>query len=170
MNSDFFTSSEFLVPLIGGLKGFAVCMFGLNVGVVLTWVERRMRGMIQDSIGPNRAAIPLPGVVAAGAATGPALLLAGLVGLLGYFSWGELAAYESWGSVLLHGGIFLTWMTLSLIARVVRKQGPANELEKMIGELGGPRPIFYVGLAAHLFFALLPEFLVGLGVFDAPQM
>ncbi len=69
---EFLSSSAFLLPFYGFLKAFFVAMFGLNLGVILTWVERRMRGMIQDSIGPNRAAIPVPGPVAAGLALGPA--------------------------------------------------------------------------------------------------
>src|SRR5688572_10787800 len=60
---EFLSSSVFLLGLFGFLKAFFVAMFGLNLGVILTWVERRMRGMIQDSIGPNRAAIPVPGPV-----------------------------------------------------------------------------------------------------------
>ena len=58
------------------LKAFVVAMFAMNVGVILTWVERRMRGMIQDCPGPNRAGIPVPGWLAAGLATGPAFLAA----------------------------------------------------------------------------------------------
>lgn len=160
---EFLGSSAFLLPLLGFVKALAAGMFGLNVGVVLTWVERRMRGMIQDSLGPNRAAIPLPGKIAAGVATGPALLLAGLVGFAVYSWWGDVDAYESYGMLFLQSGLFLGWMTTALIARVVAVKGPSNEVEKIIGDLGGPRTIVYFGLGLQVLFALLPSFLVGLG-------
>ena len=35
---EFLSSSAFLVPLLGFVKAFAIAMFGLNVGVILTWV------------------------------------------------------------------------------------------------------------------------------------
>ncbi|HSC89909.1 MAG TPA: complex I subunit 1 family protein [Polyangiaceae bacterium] len=166
---DFITSSTFLLPFWGFVKALAAGMFGLNVGVVLTWVERRMRGMVQDSIGPNRAAIPLPGFVAAGAATGPAILLALGVGAAAYLNWEDAQFFRDWGMVFLQAGIFLGWMTTALIARVVAKRGAANEAEKAIGDLGGPRTVFYFGLLAHAAAVLLPELAVGLRLITAEQ-
>ncbi len=156
MNSDFFTSSEFLVPLIGGLKGFAVCMFGLNVGVILTWVERRLRGMIQDCIGPNRAAIPLPGKVAAiGLAAGPGLTAAAAVlgiALLVHLQQMDKSAI---GAVFLQAGIFLLWVSLAAISRAVARDGAKNAVEQFVVGFGSPRSIALTGVATHIaFFAL----------------
>lgn len=152
---EFLTSSDFLLPLFGFLKAFAVAMFGLNVGVILTWVERRLRGMIQDSLGPNRAAIPVPGFVAAGLAAGPAALVALGVGAAAATNFQDVSSYPSLGFLFTHGGIFVTWLTLSAIARVVRKTGAKNGLEAAIGELGAPRSIVLAGFAAHAVFAFL---------------
>jgi NADH-quinone oxidoreductase subunit H len=146
---------------IGFLKAFAVSMFALNLGVILTWVERRMRGMIQDSIGPNRAAIPLPGFVAAGAATGPAFLLAGAVLWLGFVSGlaEEGAEGQSfYGKLFLHGGVFIGWVTLAGIARAVRTRGAKNPVEATVALLGSPRTIVLFGLLAHAIVVILTAF------------
>ena len=37
-----------------------VVMFGMNVAVICTWVDRRQGAMIQDRVGPDRAVIWLP--------------------------------------------------------------------------------------------------------------
>jgi NADH-quinone oxidoreductase subunit H len=138
---------------IGFVKALVVSVvFALNVGVILTWVERRMRGMIQDSVGPNRAAIPLPGVIAAGVATGPAFLLAGAVLWAGFASSLTEDGAEGqgfYGKLFLQGGIFLGWVTLAGIARVSAERGPANQIEAAILRLGSPRLIAIFGLCAH---------------------
>ena len=61
--------------LFMGLKAFFVVMFAMNVGVLLTWADRRQGSMIQDRVGPNRAVIWLPKPVAQGLAFGPAVLI-----------------------------------------------------------------------------------------------
>lgn len=156
MNSDFFTSSAFLVPLIGGLKGFAVCMFGLNVGVILTWVERRLRGMIQDCIGPNRAAIPLPGKVAAiGLAAGPGLTAAAAVLGVALLVHLQQMDKSTLGAVFLQAGIFLLWISLAAISRAVARDGAKNKVEQFVVGFGSPRAIALTGVATHIaFFAM----------------
>jgi len=159
MNSEFFTSSAFLVPLIGGLKGFAVCMFGLNVGVILTWVERRLRGMIQDCIGPNRAAIPLPGKVAAiGLAAGPGLTAAAAVLAVAALVHVQEMDKSTLGAVFLQAGIFLSWMSLAAISRAVSRDGAKNALEEFVVRIGSPRAIATVGVATHIGFLALSLF------------
>lgn len=147
---DFLTSPEFLVPAIGFLKAFAVCMFALNVGVILTWAERRVRCMIQDAIGPNRAGIPLPGKVAAIAvAAGPAVTAAGaVVGLALLLDYLEVDK-SSWGMVFGQGFIFVTWLTLSAISRAVRNSGATNPVEAAIASWGTPRGIALTGFGFH---------------------
>jgi len=156
MNSEYFTSSAFLVPLIGGLKGFAVCMFGLNVGVILTWVERRLRGMIQDCIGPNRAAIPLPGKVAAiGLAAGPGLTAAAAVLGVAILMHVQQMDKSTVGAVFLQAGIFMLWMSLAAISRAVARAGAKNAVEEFVLGFGSPRAIALTGVATHIaFFAL----------------
>lgn len=153
---DFLGSPQFLVPAIGALKAVAVCMFALNVGVILTWVERRMRGMIQDCIGPNRAGIPLPGKAAAlGLAAVPGVLTAGaivmLAILLDHFDLFYLMGIErsTFGMLFIQGFIFAAWVTFSAISRAVKNSGATNLVEKEIASLGSPRGLALTGIACH---------------------
>ncbi len=150
MSGEFWSSADFLVPVFGFLKAFFAAMFALNLGVILTWVERRMRGMIQDSVGPNRAALPLPGKVAAGLAFGPALLgAAAVVGL-----WNALrsdgGSHEGWGMLFTQAAIFLVWAFTAIMTRIVSQRGPENAFEEQFAELGSPRSIVVTGLLTHL--------------------
>ncbi len=132
------------------LKAFVVAMFAMNVGVILTWVERRMRGMIQDCPGPNRAGIPVPGWLAAGLATGPAFLAAAGVAALAWTS-REEAEWSNWGMVFFQGAIFMLWVTTASVARVVATRGPKNAFDTFVASLGTPRSIVGVGLLLHVF-------------------
>src|SRR5690606_17254314 len=125
---DFLTTPQFLVPAIGALKTVAICMFAINIGVILTWVERRLRGMIQDCIGPNRAGIPIPGKIATiSLAAGPGLTAGaavfGLTYLIDHFALFDSMGIErsTFGFVFIQGFIFVTWITFSAITRGVRK-------------------------------------------------
>ncbi|OQX68872.1 MAG: hypothetical protein B6A08_07755 [Sorangiineae bacterium NIC37A_2] len=144
------------------LKAFAVAMFAMNVGVILTWVERRMRGMIQDSVGPNRAAIPVPGFVAAGLATGPAFLLAGSVLYLAFGS--ELPESEDavfYGKLMLQAGVLVGWVTLAAIARSAQESGARNPLEQAIASLGSPRGIALGGVLLQVALLMIVPLLIG---------
>lgn len=139
--------------VFGFVKAFAVCMFALNVGVVLTWAERRIRTMIQDGIGPNRAAIPLPGKVAAiVVAAGPSLTAAGAV--LGLATLVHVMDGDKawWGMLFSQGAIFVTWITLAAISRSVRKAGATNAIEKELSAFA-PRSIALSGVVAHIALA-----------------
>jgi NADH-quinone oxidoreductase subunit H len=131
------------------LKAFVVAMFAMNVGVILTWVERRMRTMIQDCPGPNRAGIPVPGWLAAGLATGPAFLAAAGVALLAWSNRAE-AEWSAWGILFFQGAIFMLWVTTASIARVVANRGPKNSFDQFVASLGTPRSIVGVGLLLHV--------------------
>ena len=155
-DSSIFTSAAFLIPTLGFLKAFAICMFALNVGVILTWAERRVRCMIQDCIGPDRAAIPLPGKVAAvGLALGPGataavgvLALAWLVDDLG----GDAT---TWGLLFVQGALLLGWITFAGISRAVHRAEAKNALEQEIASLGKPRNIALSGLALQAIALLI---------------
>lgn len=151
--TEFLSSSTFLLPFYGFLKAFFVAMFGLNFGVIMTWIERRMRGMIQDSVGPNRAAIPLPGPVAAGLAVGPAVLGAAAVAGLWYSLQTEEGAglgSEGWGMLFTQAAILLIWAFTAILARVVRTRGAKNAFEEQFTDLGEPKGIVIVGLLTHV--------------------
>ncbi len=143
--------------LIFLLKGFVVAMFAMNVGVILTWVDRRQGSMMQDRVGPNRAAIPVPGKIAAGLASGPAVLAAaGAVGLAWLFR-DDAADKATWGMLFTQGAIFVFWFTFACIARVVGTRGPKSGFDVFVRQLGSPRQIFLIGVGLHvsvLVFAL----------------
>lgn len=152
---DLLKNSGMMVVLLGALKAVAVCMFALNVGVILTWVERRVRGMIQDCIGPNRAGIPVPGKIAAVAlALGPGLTAALGVAGLALFLDSRAESNSLWGLMFLQGGVFLTWFAFAAIARSVGKSGASNPVEKEIASLGSPRSIALGGIAIQFAIAL----------------
>ncbi len=139
--------------VFGFVKAFAVCMFALNVGVILTWAERRIRTMIQDGIGPNRAAIPLPGKVAAIAvAAGPSFTAAAAVLGLAALVHAMNGDKAWWGMLFSQGAIFFTWVTLSAISRSVRKTGAKNAIEREVSAFA-PRSIALVGVCAHIALA-----------------
>lgn len=146
---EFFSSAAFLLPTFGFLKAFFVAMFGLNLGVILTWVERRARGVIQDSIGPNRAGIPVPGFVAAGLATGPALLLVGAAVGIFLKTRGDASAHASWGMAFTQVGLFVAWAFSAVLARIVGARGAQNGVEALFVGLS-PRAISATGLLLHV--------------------
>lgn len=150
------SDTALIQTVFGFVKAFAVCMFALNVGVILTWAERRIRCMIQDGIGPNRAAIPLPGKVAAiGVAAGPAFTAAGVVLGLAILLDALSADQAWWGNLFLQGGLFVTWLLLAAISRAARRMGARNEIERIIVSLGPPRGVALVGISLQIVFLAL---------------
>lgn len=133
------------------LKAFVVVMFAMNLGVVLTWVDRRQGSMIQDRVGPNRAGIPVPAKALQVILVGPALLVVG--GLL-YLVLGtepiQGEARSDRAMLFSQLAIFFTWLTALVIAGRVRVRGAKNSFDVFISSLGDPRRIFYAGLALHV--------------------
>ena len=154
------TDAEYLIPAIGFLKAFAICMFALNVGVVLTWAERRIRCMIQDCIGPNRAGIPIPGKAAAlGLAGAPAAAGAASVVALAFLIDYLEGDKGTWGILFSQGAVLITWITLAGISRGVRNSGATNSAQVEIAKLGAPRSIALGGVSAQVFFLAFASFL-----------
>ena len=90
------------------VKIAVILLFALNMGGVLTWVERRQMSMIQDRVGPNRAVVFLPMGLVKGLLFGVAGALA--LAALGLFVVPFVAA-KLFGVVLLGaagGAGFLT--------------------------------------------------------------
>ena len=50
--------------ILAVIRAVFVVMFGMNVAVICTWVDRRQGALIQDRVGPDRAVIWLPTTVA----------------------------------------------------------------------------------------------------------
>jgi NADH-quinone oxidoreductase subunit H len=118
-----------------------------------TWADRRQGAMIQDRVGPNRAVFHLP----SGIARVVVLLPPALFGVIAAFqAWPEAlarvppqgrAALESFGFGL-HLAILFGWMSLALLAGMVRKNGPINKAEEAFASID-PRNFVYAGLMLH---------------------
>jgi len=126
----------------------------MPLAITLTWADRRLGSMIQDRIGPNRAVVWLPTRVAQGAAVGPALAVAGLVG---FYAFGHYAGFgtapvgsarTSAAFLFSHLAIFLTWATFAIISGLVMRRGPRSKLDLWL-KAYPPRLIVYLGLATH---------------------
>ncbi len=136
--------------LVVALKAFVVVMFGMNLGVLLTWADRRQGAMIQDRVGPNRAVAWLPRPIAQGMALLPALAIAGGVVFFAATTEAEPGERTSRALLFSHLAILWTWVTALMIAGRVRARGVRNSFDRFIQTLGSPRRIFYAGISAHL--------------------
>jgi NADH-quinone oxidoreductase subunit H len=131
------------------VKILIMVMFFLNMAAITTWFDRRQGAMIQDRVGPNRAVITLPSMVARVIVILPPVAL----GLLGVFSMvlGDVRgriAFERM-TLALQGSVFAAWFGLVLLTAFVQREGAANGLEEKL-EDASPRSIFYAGLVAHV--------------------
>ncbi|MEZ4224887.1 MAG: complex I subunit 1 family protein [Polyangiaceae bacterium] len=138
------------------LKATFVVLFGMNVAVILTWVDRRQGAVIADRIGPNRAVIWLPQRLAQGLVAVPALGVAALV--IAFFVTNKAEGIERLGRAILftHLAILATWLTGLFIAGRVRARGINTDagplvlnLDRFFAWLGDPRNFVYGGLIAH---------------------
>ena len=150
------------------LKATFVVMFGMNVAVVLTWLDRRQGAVIADRVGPNRAVVWLPQRLAQALVAGPALMLAGAV--IFYFVSDKAEGVERLGRavVFTHLAIAATWLTGLAIAGRVRARGVQSSagavvanLDRFFAWLGDPRIFVYGGLGAHAVALLVSGLLRG---------
>jgi NADH-quinone oxidoreductase subunit H len=134
---------------IMALKAFVVVMFGMNVGVVLTWADRRQAAAFQDRVGPNRAVIWLPTILAQVLAVVPALAVAGGVIALARHDFDP--QMRGVAAVLIsQAAIFSVWLTGLVIAGSVARRGPQNSFDAFLRSLGDPRRILYGGVALQV--------------------
>jgi NADH-quinone oxidoreductase subunit H len=162
---------ETVVPLLLHVgKAVFVVMFGLNLGVVLTWMDRRQGAMMQDRVGPNRAVIWLPKPVAIAAAVLPALgaaagvLLFAFIARAGATQTVDGAVVDAtvqlgteldrgWAMLFSHLAVFMLWVTTLVVAGRVRARGIQNGFDGFVAAFGDPRRIFFAGLVAHALLA-----------------
>ncbi len=141
--------------IVFAIKAIVVVMFGMLLGVLLTWVDRRQGAVIADRVGPNRAVLWLPRAVAQGLAAVPAVLVA--AGIIAYVvAKKPLPADRTDRAVFFSQlAIFFIWGTGLVIARRIGARGVRNSFDGFIKWIGDPRRIFYAGLAAHAFTFLV---------------
>lgn len=129
---------------------FLALLFCMPVAVLLTWADRRQGAMIQDRVGPNRAAIFMPGKLAAALLVIPAVIVAGLA-----LRWALLIKAEG-GAPIIAGivscqiAIASVWLTLFFIATRIGVRGVGNTFDLFVAAMGAPRTILGVGLLTHV--------------------
>jgi NADH-quinone oxidoreductase subunit H len=130
-----------------------VVMFGMNVAVICTWVDRRQGAMIQDRVGPDRAVIWLPTWLARPLVLLPAVLAAGAVMGLAFLdkqSRGDAPVSMARAIFFSQLAVFMTWATAAAIVAHVRKRGAETGLERAVLSFGEPRRIAIAGVFAQL--------------------
>ena len=151
----------FSMWLVWILKAVIIVHFGMILGVLLTWTDRRQGAMMQDRVGPERAVIWIPKLLARILLLAPAVAAAG--GLIAMLIFSDVSgpAKTNRAMLLSHGGIFLTWFTALAIAGRVRKRGPRNSFDQFLAGFGDPRRFLYLGLGAHVFAILAAGMMKG---------
>lgn len=140
------------------IKILIIVGFLMNMGAILTWVERRQMAMIQDRVGPNRAVVYLPSVAVKGLFAGLGLLLAAAAAAYsGVFGFGPSRAPQTAAGIsfgLAELAIVVGWIALVIVHHRVGKVGAKNPAERVIGAVRDPRLFFWAGLALQIVLAL----------------
>jgi NADH-quinone oxidoreductase subunit H len=139
--------------ILSVVRAVFVVMFGMNVAVIMTWVDRRQGAMIQDRVGPDRAVIWLPTKVARPLALLPALAAAaGVMALAFLDKQARGDAPVSMGRAILFSqlAVFTTWATLAALVAHVRRRGPESALDRAIVSLGGARQLAVIGVSTQV--------------------
>jgi NADH-quinone oxidoreductase subunit H len=135
------------------VRAVFVVMFGMNVAVICTWVDRRQGAMIQDRVGPDRAVIWLPTGLARPLVLLPALVAAAAVlGLAFLDKQGRGDSPVSMARAILFSqlALFMTWATLAGMAAHVRRRGAESSLDHAIVSLGAPRQLAIAGVLGQV--------------------
>ena len=129
---------------------FLALLFCMPIAVLLTWADRRQGAMIQDRVGPNRAALFMPGKLAAFLVAAPAVVVAACA-----LAWARFNELEGDTSVIVgvissQLAIASVWVTLFVIAGRIRVRGLRNSFDVFVSALGDPRGILFCGLVLHV--------------------
>ena len=151
--------TELLVTV--GKVVFLALLFCMPVAVLLTWADRRQGAMIQDRVGPNRAAIFMPGKLAAVLVALPALALAALALGLAWLRKSEGDTPIVLGIISSQIALASVWLTLFVIAGRIRVRGVCNTFDVWVAALGNPRAILGVGLLINIIVLVLFALLQG---------
>ncbi len=140
---------------------FLALLFCMPVAVLLTWADRRQGAMIQDRVGPNRAAIFMPGKLAAVLVALPALAVAALALGLAWLRKTEGETPIAFGIISSQIAVASVWLTLFVIAGRIRVRGVSNSFDVWVRALGDPRAILGVGLLVNIILLVLFTLLQG---------
>jgi len=139
--------------ILAALRAVFVVMFGMNVAVICTWVDRRQGALIQDRVGPDRAVIWLPTGMARILAVLPAAGAAVAVMALSFHDKQVRGdAPVAMGRALLFSelALFMAWASLAAMVAHVGRRGAESSLDRSLVALGAPRRIALFGVCAQL--------------------
>jgi NADH-quinone oxidoreductase subunit H len=135
------------------VRAVFVVMFGMNVAVICTWVDRRQGAMIQDRVGPDRAVIWIPTWLARPLVLAPAVLAAVAVMALAFLdkqARGDAQASMARAIVFSQLAVFMTWATVAAMVAHVRRRGSESSLDHALVGLGAPRHIAITGVLTQV--------------------
>ena len=135
------------------VRAIFVVMFGMNVAVIMTWVDRRQGAMIQDRVGPDRAVIWLPTSLARPLALLPALAAAAGVMALAFIdkqARGDAPVSMARAILFSQLAVFMTWATLAAMTAHVRRRGAESSLDHAIASLGPARQLSTIGVLTQV--------------------
>jgi NADH-quinone oxidoreductase subunit H len=135
------------------VRAVFVVMFGMNVAVICTWVDRRQGAMIQDRVGPDRAVIWLPTSLARPLVLLPALAAAAAVMGLAFLdkqARGDAPVSMARAILFSQLAVFMTWATLAGAVAHVRRRGADSSFDRALSTLGAPRQIAGAGVLAQV--------------------
>jgi NADH-quinone oxidoreductase subunit H len=139
--------------LLSIVRAVFVVMFGMNVAVICTWVDRRQGAMIQDRVGPDRAVIWLPTGLARPLVLLPALAAAAAVMALAFLdkqARGEAPVSMARAIVFSQLAVFMTWATVAGMVAHVRRRGAESSFDHALAALGPPRQLAVTGVLVQL--------------------
>jgi NADH-quinone oxidoreductase subunit H len=139
--------------ILSVVRAVFVVMFGMNVAVICTWVDRRQGAMIQDRVGPDRAVIWLPTWLARPLVLLPALAAAAAVmGLAFLDKQARGDAPVGMGRAILFSqlAVFMTWATVASMVAHVQRRGVESSFDHVLASLGQPRKLAVAGVSLQL--------------------
>jgi NADH-quinone oxidoreductase subunit H len=147
------TFAEIVVILLKIVVAVAFLLTGAAVSV---WADRRQGGLVQDRIGPTRAVVFLPRIVAQAVLFGAsvaaaAFIIVGLPWLGPEQAKGAVYLQHLLGRMTVAAEIFVLvlWFSLMALCAHVRKHGAVNGFEDGLGKVD-PRTFFFLGIVLHL--------------------
>jgi NADH-quinone oxidoreductase subunit H len=139
--------------ILSVVRAIFVVMFGMNVAVIMTWVDRRQGAMIQDRVGPDRAVIWVPTWLARPLTLMPAVIAAVAVMALAFLDKQVRGdAPVSMGRAILFSqlAVFMTWATVASMVAHVQRRGADSSLDRALASFGAPRHIALTGVLIQL--------------------
>jgi NADH-quinone oxidoreductase subunit H len=139
--------------ILSVVRAVFVVMFGMNVAVICTWVDRRQGAMIQDRVGPDRAVIWLPTWLARPLVLLPALAAAAAVMGLAFLdkqARGDAPVSMARAVLFSQLAVFMTWATVASMVAHVQRRGVDSQLDHAIASLGQPRKLAVAGVFLQL--------------------